>query len=282
MDAAAALFIAGASAASSLLLARASARAAEAPLHVSSLHVYPVKGLRGHSVARAPLDGRGLMWDRRWMLLRGGEARYFTTQRQLPAMATVAATVLLPPSHAALAVPPAAVVDARVEVPSLLLEATAGPYVGRSLVVPLVTLPAEGGGSGSGGEGGGAPRCCGGGAPIATGARVLPPLAVWGSTVDGAVDQGDAAGAWLTAALVPEGEAAETLRLVYFQPRVSQRLVEGGFVPAHAPPLANGVAFADGFPLLLASTRSLGEGADEHAGEARAPLGRGLRSDPLG
>ena len=232
---------------------RASQRSLEegAGLCVSSLHIYPVKGLRGHSVARAPLDARGLRWDRRWMLLRGGAAALFTTQRQVPSMATLEATVLLPPSHAALAVPPAAVVDAGVPVPSLQLVATAGPCSGRRFVAPIVTL------SGAGAY------------------AAAPCVLVWGNPVSGAVDQGDAVGAWLSEVLAggvgglaggeegrepPEAEALE-LRLIYFDPAATDRLMSESFIPPHAPPLVKGVAFPDGYPMLLASTQSLkGEG----------------------
>ena len=60
---------------------------------VSSLHVYPVKGLKGIDLQSARATDRGLEHDRRWMVVDpGGE---FFTQRTHPKMATVW-TELLP------------------------------------------------------------------------------------------------------------------------------------------------------------------------------------------
>ena len=57
------------------------------PLSVSSLHVYPVKGLKGIDLASARCTERGLEHDRRWMVVDlNGEA---LTQRDHPKMATV-------------------------------------------------------------------------------------------------------------------------------------------------------------------------------------------------
>lgn len=56
-------------------------------LSVASLHVYPVKGLRGLDLAEASLERQGLQHDRRWAILRpGGKV---LTQRDLPAMARI-------------------------------------------------------------------------------------------------------------------------------------------------------------------------------------------------
>ena len=225
---------------------RSAQRSRERSLRVSSLHVYPVKGLRGHSVDCAPLDSRGMLWDRRWMLLRGGERSLFTTQRQVPGMATLEATVLLPPALAARAVPPAAVVDASLAAPALRLVATRGAHAGRSIVVPILTQ-AEG--------------------------ATVPCVLVWGSAAECVVDQGEAVAAWLTEVL-GEGDAASLaggedgrappdgddlrLRLVYFDPAASSRALKHA-PPATAPPLVDGVAFSDGFPMLLASGESLAD-----------------------
>jgi uncharacterized protein YcbX len=54
---------------------------------VSQLHVYPVKGLAGISLARSVCTDRGLAHDRRWMVV-DPEGR-FLSQRELPRMATV-------------------------------------------------------------------------------------------------------------------------------------------------------------------------------------------------
>lgn len=54
---------------------------------ISSLHVYPVKGLKGIDLAEARATERGLEHDRRWMVVDPqGE---FLTQRSRPRMATV-------------------------------------------------------------------------------------------------------------------------------------------------------------------------------------------------
>ena len=133
------VFLAAAVAAAATLGARLRQRARERDLRVRSLHVHAVKGARGHAVPRALVDAFGVVWDRRWMIVRGGDARLFTTQRQVPLLATLEATVLLPPALAHLATPPAAVVDAAVRGVTLRLTATAGPSAGRSLDVPAAT-----------------------------------------------------------------------------------------------------------------------------------------------
>ena len=57
------------------------------PPTIASLHVYPVKGLKGIEVQRSRCTERGLEHDRRWMVVdRDGE---FITQRSHPKMATV-------------------------------------------------------------------------------------------------------------------------------------------------------------------------------------------------
>lgn len=57
------------------------------PLTISSLHVYPVKGLKGIDLAEARATERGLEHDRRWMVV-DPEGEFFT-QRTRPKMATV-------------------------------------------------------------------------------------------------------------------------------------------------------------------------------------------------
>jgi MOSC domain-containing protein len=57
------------------------------PATISSLHVYPVKGLKGIDLARSRCTDRGLEHDRRWMVVDG--AGEFLTQRSHPRMATV-------------------------------------------------------------------------------------------------------------------------------------------------------------------------------------------------
>lgn len=56
-------------------------------MHVHSLHIYPVKSLRGCDVASVEIDALGFAGDRRFLVVdeQGG----FLTQRTIPAMATV-------------------------------------------------------------------------------------------------------------------------------------------------------------------------------------------------
>src|SRR6187431_659043 len=57
------------------------------PMTVASLHVYPVKGLKGIDLEGARCTERGLEHDRRWMVVdaEGG----FLSQREMPRMATI-------------------------------------------------------------------------------------------------------------------------------------------------------------------------------------------------
>lgn len=57
------------------------------PVTLSSLHIYPVKGLKGIDLAEARCTDRGLEHDRRWMVV--GSDGEFMTQREHPRMATV-------------------------------------------------------------------------------------------------------------------------------------------------------------------------------------------------
>jgi hypothetical protein len=56
-------------------------------LTLASLHVYPVKSLRGLDVALWPVGARGLRLDRHWMLVDA--AGVFLSQRRLPHMALI-------------------------------------------------------------------------------------------------------------------------------------------------------------------------------------------------
>ncbi len=56
---------------------------------VVSVHVYPVKAMRGVSVAERKVDPCGLEGDRRWMVV--DPSGRFHTQRDLPVLATVVA-----------------------------------------------------------------------------------------------------------------------------------------------------------------------------------------------
>jgi len=54
---------------------------------VVSLHIYPVKSLRGVEVTSAEVERRGLALDRRWMVV--GPDGMFFSQRKLPKMALI-------------------------------------------------------------------------------------------------------------------------------------------------------------------------------------------------
>ena len=57
-------------------------------MYIASLHRYPIKGCRGHSLDRVDLDHLGMRDDRRLMLVNAGGR--FLSQRELPALATIA------------------------------------------------------------------------------------------------------------------------------------------------------------------------------------------------
>jgi uncharacterized protein YcbX len=56
-------------------------------MRVASLHLYPIKGCRGHSVSRLEFDRAGVVGDRRLMLV--DENGRFVSQREVAALATV-------------------------------------------------------------------------------------------------------------------------------------------------------------------------------------------------
>lgn len=62
-------------------------------MHLSSLHVYPVKSCAGLAPDHARVEPRGLAHDRRWMIV--DEAGQFLTGRQWPALVLLRAS----PSH---------------------------------------------------------------------------------------------------------------------------------------------------------------------------------------
>jgi uncharacterized protein YcbX len=61
-------------------------------LELASIHRYPLKSARGHSVDSAVMDRFGLAGDRRWMLV--DETGRFQSQRRLPAMARLGVEVM--------------------------------------------------------------------------------------------------------------------------------------------------------------------------------------------
>lgn len=57
-------------------------------MHISELHVYPLKSARGIPLREMPLDERGPAGDRRWMLI--DERGVMLSQRDLPRMTLIA------------------------------------------------------------------------------------------------------------------------------------------------------------------------------------------------
>lgn len=57
-------------------------------MNITQLIIYPVKSLKGINVTQSDVHDHGLGWDRRWMLVDAQQR--FVTQRQLPALATIA------------------------------------------------------------------------------------------------------------------------------------------------------------------------------------------------
>lgn len=56
-------------------------------MHVEALYVHPVKSAAGIRLEQAELDGRGIRWDRRWMVVDADGL--FVTQRNHPRLALV-------------------------------------------------------------------------------------------------------------------------------------------------------------------------------------------------
>ena len=54
---------------------------------VVSIHIYPIKGMRGVSLESSQIDQRGLAYDRRWMVIDGNGK--FVTQREQPKLTTI-------------------------------------------------------------------------------------------------------------------------------------------------------------------------------------------------
>ena len=76
---------------------------AEAPsaIHLSQLHVYPIKSAGGIPLAASEVDERGLRLDRRWMLV--DQTGVFMSQRRYPRLALIG--VRIEPDHLAVEAP---------------------------------------------------------------------------------------------------------------------------------------------------------------------------------
>ncbi|GHE03161.1 molybdenum cofactor biosysynthesis protein [Streptomyces alanosinicus] len=176
-----------------------------------SIHVHPVKALRGHAPREAVVEPWGLAGDRRWTLIDDGGK--VVTQRELPRLA-LAAAELLPGGGVRLSAP------------------------GHS---PLTVPEPE---------------------PAGT-----VPVNIFGTKVE-AVPAEPAAHAWCSAYLGAD------VRLVHMDDPAVRRPVD----PEYALP-GETVSFADGYPLLIATTASLdalnsliSEGS--HAHEGPLPMNR--------
>lgn len=158
---------------------------------LEDIRIYPVKGLRGFSVGDALVEPWGLEHDRRWMVVE--PSGRFLTQREVPAMARVCAT----------------------------------------LVPGGLRLSVDG--------------CASHDEPVPGVEADYVEVVVWDDTVSARAASVGAA-AWLTAAL------GRPCRLVHMDDPAVARPVD--------PDYAGGddrVSFADGFPLLVATTASLAD-----------------------
>ena len=157
-------------------------------MHISSLHHYPVKSMRGIALSEAAFDARGIVHDREFLVVDADDV--FVTQRGHARMALFAAAT---------------------DGVALTLR---GP--GRA---PL-SLPVVHDGP-------------------------VRPVQIWRDTVM-AVDQGDAAAAWLSAGL------EMPVRLVRMADGFARTLD-----PVYAKRPTDQTGFADGYPALVVSEASL-------------------------
>lgn len=115
---------------------------------VAGLFRYPVKSLRGHPLARATIEPRGIAGDRRWMVV--DEAGRFQTRRELPRMAVLDvrregdALVLIHPElgarHVAMPAADAPMIDATIwrdKVSTRLADPDAGAFLTQALGKPV-------------------------------------------------------------------------------------------------------------------------------------------------
>lgn len=120
-------------------------------MHLSSIHVYPVKSCRGEARSEALVEPWGLAGDRRWMIVdRDG---CFLTQRQEPRLATIAITVgtegielesegrRLVVRTPGPEVPPRAVTVWRSTIPARIAEASLAALIGRDLRLAYMDDP---------------------------------------------------------------------------------------------------------------------------------------------
>jgi uncharacterized protein YcbX len=180
--------------------------------HLHSIHVHPVKAVRGLAPREALVEPWGLTGDRRWALVDDGGK--VLTQRRQPRLA-LAAAELLPDGGVRLSAP--GMEPLTVPVPR-----------------PLDTVPVE----------------------------------IFRDKIDAIPAEDEAAHAWCSAYLGIDA------RLAYMDDPATRRPVD----PQYARP-GETVSFADGFPLLLTTTASLGAlnaliAQGDHADEGPLPMNR--------
>ncbi|MFF7871542.1 MOSC domain-containing protein [Streptomyces qaidamensis] len=180
--------------------------------HLHSIHIHPVKAVRGLAPREAAVEPWGLAGDRRWVLIDDGGK--VVTQRRHPRLALVAAE--LQPGG------------------GVRLSAPGMPPLPVPVPRPFVTVPVE----------------------------------IFRDKVEAIPAEDEAAHAWVSSCL---GSGA---RLVYMDDPATRRPL----APEYARP-GETVSFADGFPLLLATTASLDAlnsliAQGEHAGEGPLPMNR--------
>lgn len=71
-------------------------------MRITALNIYPIKGCRGVAVTSVDVDRLGLVGDRRLMLV--DDQDHFITQREVPALATVTASITVQLDRAAVIV----------------------------------------------------------------------------------------------------------------------------------------------------------------------------------
>jgi uncharacterized protein YcbX len=76
---------------------------------ITGIYIYPVKSMKGIALERAKVSGKGLEYDRRWMIVRSNGR--FVTQRDMPQLSQVITSldkkglVLSRPGHGSISIP---------------------------------------------------------------------------------------------------------------------------------------------------------------------------------
>lgn len=220
---------------------------------ISSLHIYPIKSMRGHSVESAELDTLGLTNDRRWVLVRAKPfqgVHGFLSQRSTPDMAKVTPYVLDADAYERVKLTLSGYGDVhRASAEVLLVTAAHGAAPGTFPVPTTLSNPpaalllvrdeSEAGGGPLPPTFPFPPWCL---APLILPTHphaVLRPAQVWSSTIAQCVDQGEEVAQWLSALL---GEGGEPCRLLY--QGATHRAIASSYMPL--PTYLNPAAWAAG------------------------------------